>query len=94
MDSVLVPGAHVPEFDKQISSLLRKTRNFYPLDDSGIVRIGLRNHDRHIYHHVVAHGASQYADAIRFFEKSGFSALPVDFAQETGLDYVLHRDQW
>ena len=94
MDTSLVPGTRVPPFDRDITAWLHRARHHHPRDNSGAVIIGVRNQDHHIYRYITAKGRGQYFDAINFFSQTGFSALPVEFAKETGLDYIYHRDEW
>jgi hypothetical protein len=94
MDTALIVGTTVPDFDKNISAWLQKARHHHPDDPSAVVTIGIRNHDHHIYRCITARGKGQHFDAITFFNEAGFSALPVDFAKESGLDYVFHHADW
>lgn len=93
MDSALIDGATVPDFDRDIAAWLQRPRD-WPDDGGHVLKIGVRNHDRRIYRHITVRGTHQHFDAIAFFDESGFSALPVDFAKETGLDYVFHHESW
>jgi hypothetical protein len=93
MHTRLIAGAAVPDFDKDIAAWLRKSRDYHD-DEPGIVRIGIRNQDRCVYRHITLRGKRQHLDAIGFLDQSGFAALPVGFARETGLDYVFHHADW
>lgn len=94
MDTTLIAGTAVPEFDKRITAWIDRARHHHPDDDSAVVTIGIRNRRRQIYRHLTVHGHGQHFDTLAFFERSGFSALPVEFAKETGFDYVFHHDEW
>ena len=94
MDTTLIAGTDVPDFDKHIIAWLHKARHHHPCDGCAVVKIGIRNRDRHIYRHITVRGKGQHFDTISFFDQSGFSALPVEFSKEAGLDYVFHHDEW
>jgi hypothetical protein len=93
MNTRLVEGAAIPDFDRRISAWLQRMCD-QPSDDPIVWRVGIRNHERRIYRHITTHGVGQSFEVITFFDKSGFSALPVEFAQEMALDYVYHYDDW
>lgn len=93
MDTALIDGTAVPDFDRNIVAWLQRPRN-QPEDDSAVWTIGIRNHDRRIYRHITVHGARQHLDTITFFSERGFSALPVEFVEEPGLDYVFRHETW
>jgi hypothetical protein len=94
MDTALIKGAAVPEFDRQLHAWLQKERPRNADDQSAIVTIGIRNQDHHIYRYIRACGTNQHLDTVAFLDQAGFSALPVEFAKETGLDYVFQHAGW
>jgi hypothetical protein len=93
MDTALIDGTAVPDFDKNIAAWLQRPRS-QPDDDRAVWTIGIRNHDLRVYRQITVHGARQHLDTITFFSESGFSALPIEFVQEPGLDYVFRHEPW
>ena len=93
METRLVGGMAVPAFDRDIEAWLLRISKL-PEDGQDVWRIGIRNDQRRIYRYICARGERQHFDALTFFDKAGFSALPVKFAQEIAVDYVFQYDPW
>lgn len=91
METALIVGKNVPEFDKSIAAWYQKARHHHPDDPSEVLTIGFRNHDQHVYRHITVRGKGQYFDAISFLDQSGFSPLPAELAKELGVDRVYHH---
>jgi len=92
METALITGKNVPEFDKNIAAWYQKARHHHPDDPSEVFIIGFRNQDQLVYRYITVRGKGQYFDTISFLEQSGFLPLPTEVALQVGLDQVYHHN--
>lgn len=93
METALIVGKTIPEFDKNIAAWYQKARHHHPDDPSDAVTIGFRNQDQHVYRYITVRGKGQYFDTINFLEQAGFSLLPLEIAEEIGVDRVYRHNE-